>query len=37
MQAIMDIGIEVPGLPSLSRIISRLEQIPNVTSVRRNN
>jgi GTP pyrophosphokinase len=37
MQAVMDIGIEVPGLPSLSRIISRLEQVPNVTSVRRNN
>jgi GTP pyrophosphokinase len=37
MQAIMDLSIEVPGLPALSRIISRLEQVPNVTSVRRNN
>ena len=37
MQAILDLSVEVPGLPSLSRIISRLEQVPNVTSVRRNN
>jgi GTP pyrophosphokinase len=37
MQAIIDLSIEVPGLPALSRIISRLEQVPNVTSVRRNN
>jgi GTP pyrophosphokinase len=37
MQAVLDLNIEVPGLPSLSRIISRLEQVPNVTSVRRKN
>ncbi len=37
MQAIMELSIEVPGLPSLSRLISRLEQVPNVTSVRRRN
>ena len=37
MQAIMELSIEVPGLPSLSRIISRLEQVANVTSVRRRN
>lgn len=37
MQVVMEISVEVPGLPSLSRIISRLEQVPNVTSVRRNN
>jgi GTP pyrophosphokinase len=37
MQAIMDIGIEVPSLPTLSRVIARLEQIPNVSSVRRKN
>lgn len=37
MQAIMELSIEVPGLPALSRIISRLEQVPNVTSVRRRN
>ena len=37
MQAIMELSIEVPDLPALSRIISRLEQVPNVTSVRRRN
>ncbi len=37
MQAVMDLGVEVAGLPSLSRIISRLEQVANVTSVRRRN
>ena len=37
MQAVMELSIEVPGLPSLSRIISRLELVPNVTSVRRRN
>ncbi|MFQ5982694.1 MAG: RelA/SpoT family protein, partial [Woeseiaceae bacterium] len=37
MQAVMELSVEVPGLPSLSRIISRLEQVPNVTSVRRKN
>jgi GTP pyrophosphokinase len=35
MQAIMQISIAVPGLPTLSRVISRLEQLPNVTSVSR--
>ena len=35
MQVEMDLGISVPGLPTLSRVISRLEQLPNVTSVRR--
>ena len=35
LQAVMDIGISVPGLAALSRVISRLEQLPNVTSVRR--
>ena len=37
MQAIMELSVEVPGLPSLSRLISRLEQIANVSSVRRRN
>jgi len=37
MQAIMELSVEVPGLPSLSRLISRLEQVANVTSVRRRN
>ena len=37
MQAIMELSIEVPDLPALSRIISRLEQVANVTSVRRRN
>lgn len=35
MQVEMDLSISVPGLPTLSRVISRLEQLPNVTSVRR--
>jgi GTP pyrophosphokinase len=35
MQAIVDLGLSVPGLATLSRVISRLEQVPNVTSVRR--
>jgi GTP pyrophosphokinase len=35
MQAVMELSIAVPGLPTLSRVISRLEQLPNVTSVQR--
>ncbi len=35
MQAVMDLSVSVPNLPALSRVISRLEQLPNVTSVRR--
>lgn len=35
MQAVLELSAEVPGLPSLSRIISRLDLVPNVTSVRR--
>ncbi len=35
MQAVMELSVEVSSLPSLSRIISRLEQVANVTSVRR--
>lgn len=35
MQAIMDLSISVNDLPVLSRVISRLEQLPNVISVRR--
>jgi len=37
MQAHMELNISVPGLPALSRVISRLEQLPNVTSVQRKN
>lgn len=37
MQAVMELSIEVPGLPSLSRVVGRLEQVANVTSVRRKN
>ncbi len=37
MQAVMDLSVEVAGLPALSRTISRLEQVANVTSVRRKN
>jgi GTP pyrophosphokinase len=36
MQAEMRLSLSVPGLPTLSRVITRLEQLPNVTSVRRN-
>jgi GTP pyrophosphokinase len=35
LQVVMELQISVPGLPTLSRLISRLEQLPNVTSVRR--
>ena len=37
MQVTMALNVSVPGLPTLSRVISRLEQLPNVTSVRRQN
>ena len=35
MQVIMDIGIEIKDLPTLSTAITRLEQVSNVVSVRR--
>jgi len=35
MQVIMDISIEISDLPTLSTAITRLEQLPNVVSVRR--
>lgn len=35
MEAIMDLSVSVSGLPALSRVISRLEQLPNVMAVRR--
>jgi GTP pyrophosphokinase len=35
MQVIMQISIEISDLPTLSTAINRLEQIPNVVSVRR--
>jgi len=35
MQVIMDIGIEIKDLPTLSTAITRLEQLSNVVSVRR--
>ena len=35
MQVIMQISIEISDLPTLSTAITRLEQIPNVVSVRR--
>ncbi len=34
-QVMMDLSVEVADLPTLSTIIARLEQIPNVVSVRR--
>ncbi len=37
MQISMELQVSVPGLPTLSRVISRLEQLANVTSVRRRN
>jgi GTP pyrophosphokinase len=36
MKAEMKLNIAVPGLPTLSRVIDRIQQLPNVTSVRRN-
>ena len=35
LQVLMQLSISVPDLPTLSRVISRLEQLPNVSSVRR--
>ena len=35
MQVVMQISVEVSDLPTLSTVISKLEQLPNVTSVRR--
>jgi GTP pyrophosphokinase len=35
LQVVMDLGIEVNDLPTLSTIITKLEQLPNVVSVRR--
>ena len=35
MQVVIDISIEIKDLPTLSTVIARLEQIPNVVSVRR--
>lgn len=35
MEASMDLSVLVSDLPALSRVISRLEQLPNVMSVRR--
>jgi len=37
LQAEIDIALTVPGLPALSQVIARLEQLANVTSVRRQN
>ena len=35
MQTVMDISVEISDLPTLSTAISRLEQLPNVVSVKR--
>ena len=35
MQVVMSISIEIKDLPTLSTAITRLEQVPNVVSVRR--
>ncbi len=35
MMATIELGLSVPGLAALSRVIGRLEQLPNVTSVKR--
>jgi GTP pyrophosphokinase len=35
LQVVMEISVEVSDLPTLSTIISKLEQLPNVVSVRR--
>ena len=35
LQAVMNLSVSVPNLPSLSRVMTRLEKLPNITSVRR--
>ena len=35
MQVLIELNVSVPGLATLSRVISRLEQLPNVINVRR--
>jgi len=35
MQVVMEISIEIKDLPTLSTVIAKLEQLPNVVSVRR--
>ena len=35
MQVIMELSVEIKDLPTLSTAITRLEQLPNVVSVRR--
>ena len=35
METVMDISVDIRDLPTLSTALARLEQIPNVTSVRR--
>ena len=35
MQVVMHISVEISDLPTLSTAITRLEQLPNVVSVRR--
>ena len=35
METVMDIGMEIPDLPTLSTVISKLEALPNVVSARR--
>jgi (p)ppGpp synthase/HD superfamily hydrolase len=35
LQVIMELSIEIRDLPTLSTAITRLEQLPNVVSVRR--
>ena len=35
MQVVMEISIEIKDLPTLSTVITKLEQLPNVVSVRR--
>jgi len=35
METVMDIGMEIPDLPTLSTVISKLEALPNVVTARR--
>jgi GTP pyrophosphokinase len=35
MQVVMELSIEIKDLPTLSTVITKLEQLPNVVSVRR--
>ena len=37
MESVLHLSVEIPDLPTLSTVISRLEQLPNVVAVKRKN